>query len=306
MQRFFAFLVPVLALSLVFAACSSSDDSAADDPTPAATSPSDDGGNGGNGGDGGDGGGDDGDGTDGGNGGDGSNGDSGNGDDEGGGGDDDGDGGSGDGGNGDDDGDSGDGGSDNDAPSGLSILSQTAQNLTDTRYRVVYQLTSMDPGEDDISGTFTIASDPPRSSFMLDGNFAGEDTTLLVIMDEEVTYFCGDLGDGSQCLELPSGGSAPFSLPGFFDTDVVLDGVISADGVTITSLPGATYAGISADCYGVDSPDGEGIICVGSDEGQLLFLDIDGADGADFQIEALEVGEPSDADFEPPFPVISF
>jgi len=308
LRRFLALLVPVLALSLVFAACSSND-SDGDSPTPEATAatdddpdddggnggddPDDDGGNGGNGGNGGD----DPDGN-GGNGGNGGSGvddpddDSGNGMDGGNGGDPDDDGGSSGGG--------GDGG-----PAGLNVLAQTAQNLTTTSYRIVYSLMVTEPGEMDVAGTFTIASDPPRSAFTIEGNLGGGETTLMVITDDEVAYFCGDLGDGAQCLQFPSGGSSPIPLPSFFDTDVILDGVISADGVTVTSLPGATYANIAAECYGIDSPDGTGVVCVGSADGQLLFLLIDGADGTDFQLEALEIGEPTDEDFVPLYPIIS-
>ncbi len=294
MRRFLALLVPVLALSLIFAACSSND-SDADSPTPDATAATDDDPNDGGSGDDNDGGNDDLDDNDGGDDPDDDGGNGGNG---------------GNGGDPDDDGDNGgdpddDGGDSGGGPAGLNVLTQAAQNLTTTRYRIVYSLMATEPGELDIAGTFTIASDPPRSAFTIAGNLGGGETMLMLITDEDTAYFCGDLGDGAQCLELPSGGSTPFPLPSFFDTDVLLDGVISADGVTVTSLPGATYANIAADCYGIDSLDGEGVVCVGSVDGQLLFLDIDGADGTDFQLEALEIGEPTDADFEPPYPIIS-
>ena len=60
-----------------------------------------------------------------------------------------------DGGNGgdpDDDGDNGgdpddDGGDSGGGPAGLNVLTQAAQNLTTTRYRIVYSLMATEPGE---------------------------------------------------------------------------------------------------------------------------------------------------------------
>ena len=65
-----------------------------------------------------------------------------------------------------------------------------------------------EPGELDVAGTFTIASDPPRSAFTIAGNLGGGETMLMVITDEDIAYFCGDLGDGAR-----SASSSPRAAP---------------------------------------------------------------------------------------------
>ena len=292
MSRLLRLLLASLAL-LAFAAvaCGDDDDGGAD-PTEVADDgdQGDDDGNGaGNGGDGDS---DDGDSDDG----DSDDGDSGSSDGDGNG---DGDSGSGD----DGDSDSGDDDNGGSLADAFESLSEAAESASGGSFKVTYQITSDIPGEGSTSGTYTIASDPPNSSITISGDFAGQDGNVTLITTEDSVITCFEDAGVGECISFPADapGGGFFEVPDFLATDETLDEFIDEPGVDVTSTGSRTIAGIEADCYHVESVDeGEADVCIG--DNRILFMETSSDEG-DFSFEALESGDPSPADFEPPYDV---
>jgi hypothetical protein len=272
-------LVGLAAVALLGAACGGGDDDAGagDEPTSAAD-------NGGNG--------------NGDSGGDGDAGDSGDGD---AGDDDSGNGDSGNGGNGD-----GDAGDDDSGDGGFSAVMEAASALSpENSYKVTYQMTSEGEPDGAFSGTFTIASDPPRQLFRMEGTFDGVDTILSLISDEDSSVVCVEGDEPGTCISFGSGGSSPFPLPAFFDAPNLVGSFTTADGVSVSSAGSENIAGQAATCYNVTSDEGDAKVCIADDGGRLLSVQFDDGETT-FLLVVVEFGDPSAEDFEPPFDVIDF
>lgn len=213
------------------------------------------------------------------------------------------DGGASDGDDSDGNGDSGDSSDDSDdSASALERLRQTAQQLDQTRFRVVYEMSGSAAGET-YSGTFTMASDPPYRLMAMEGLDAGFGA-LLFVSDGEEDVVCFENQGQGQCFATATDSDAlPIELPFVAEAPELIDSFTSADGVSVTKTSGRTIAGIEADCYRIESPDGEGDICIGEQNGELLYMSFGDAQGT-FTLEAKEFGVPSAEDFEIPYDVV--
>ena len=111
----------------------------------------------------------------------------------------------------------------------------------------------------------------------------------------------------SSCVTVRSGASVAWLATTFSAENLV--STFSKDGTSVKSVAGQTIAGRSAKCYEATSPTGKGTICLDSKNGMLLL--IDGSDTKNGKttktvFKAKEATDsPSDADFNPPYPVTS-
>jgi len=171
------------------------------------------------------------------------------------------------------------------------------ERAADATIKVTYEIT--DGGED--ADEFTIAQDPPR--------FALTSQDTLLIDDGERLITCETSEDG-QCVELPregSGGMAQSILSGFAAPFVAFQAAATA-GIAAYEVTGEDeIAGRDAVCATIEaselpgsSQSGSLRSCIDKETGiLLLFEGEDESGGETTRIEAVDVGEPTDDDFEP-------
>ena len=208
----------------------------------------------------------------------------------------------------DDSGDSGDSGdADSDAgDGGLAAVVSAASALSgENSYKVTYQIKSEGGSDGVLNGTFTLASDPPRQLFRIQGTFDGEELNLTMITDEDSTTLCVEGDEPGVCFSLAAAGASPISMPEFFDAPTFIGTFTTADSVNVSPAGSDNIAGLAATCYNVNSDEGDAKICVADDGGQLLSVQVQDGEMT-FEMVVIEFGSPSDGDFEPPFPVIDF
>ena len=218
-----------------------------------------------------------------------------------------------------DSGDSGDGDSDDSADSGDSddadsdagdgglaaVVSAASALSGENSYKVTYQIKSEGGSDGVLNGTFTLASDPPRQLFRIQGTFDGEELNMTMITDEDSTILCVEGDEPGVCFSLGVAGASPIPMPAFFDAPTFIGTFTTADGVNVSPAGSDNIAGQSATCYNVNSDEGDAKICVADDGGQLLSVQVQDGEMT-FEMIVIEFGSPSDDDFEPPFAVIDF
>ncbi|GAB4322981.1 MAG: hypothetical protein Kow0010_04050 [Dehalococcoidia bacterium] len=203
------------------------------------------------------------------------------------------------------DGGDGNGGDNGDSASALARLRQTAQQLDQSRFRAVYEMSGSGQGAP-FTGTFTLASDPPRQSMAMEGLTGADAGTFIFITDGEKNIVCFEEAGQGQCLSTAADSQAlPIELPFVADAPELIDEFTSADGVSVKKAGDRTIAGISAECYAIESPEGNADVCIGKEDGELLYMHFEDDLGS-FTMEVKEFGQPTDEDFEPPYDVIEF
>ncbi|MDZ7729096.1 MAG: hypothetical protein U5Q44_13380 [Dehalococcoidia bacterium] len=147
----------------------------------------------------------------------------------------------------------------------------------------------------------TFARDGERTMYGIDGTFEGQDSNLTLINDTETTYVCTEEGgSGGTCFEQPGTDTTDFFGGAFtFDREELLNEV-TEQGADVTPAGSRTIAGRDAECYDFSSPDGDGTICIDSEESFIVYTEGEFG-GVSQTMELVEFSEPSDADFEPPF-----
>ena len=198
------------------------------------------------------------------------------------------------------------------AAGGIADLQKASKDLKLADYRVTYETMITDAKGAAPSGTMTMAHKGTKSLIVIDGAF-GEDAKsgkITIINDGTSTFMCTEQGE-KTCLKSKSTGAASNPLLGFataFSAENLVS-TFSKDGTSVKSVAGQTIAGRSAKCYEATGPTGKGTICLDSKNGMLLL--IDGSDTKDGKttktvFKAKEATDsPSDADFNPPYPVTS-
>ncbi len=152
---------------------------------------------------------------------------------------------------------------------------------------------------------------PPKVRVdMLDVGGGGSSPTIIISTPDN-TYSCSQ-ENGEQCLAYP-GTSNPSDILPFlsgFDAAAIQDGLNGLTG-TFTVVPSdEEVAGDSASCISIsgtiDGQDGSGKWCFASN-GLLLFQSQSTSDTtgqpSTFTLQAMDIGTPSDSDFDPPYPV---
>lgn len=163
--------------------------------------------------------------------------------------------------------------------------------------KVTYEMTG-DAASD--IGEMTLSWDPPRFAMLFEGG--------KMIFDEESMIFCDPSGEG--CFSMPSqagagqmgAGLGPFL--GF--TNALAEGRELPDATTTgeTEIAGrtATCATFNASAY-APTMQGEAEYCYDADTELMLRWSGTDAEGNNQTLEAVEVGEPEESDFEPTGPV---
>lgn len=183
-----------------------------------------------------------------------------------------------------------------DATQGFATL---AERGFEARARVSYRVTSAGTEE-----TLTFSSDGQRTAILYPGG-------RVIVTAEGATIACITEGP-AQCFEFPQAAGGAQNLAGAFAGPFV--GLATAFESDAAVVPGFSLtgerdiAGRTATCatfdpsrLAVGTTGGEATLCVDADTGLILLYEVTAEDGS-WRMEALEVGEPSDEDFEPPAP----
>lgn len=200
------------------------------------------------------------------------------------------------------------------AAGGIADLQKASKDLKLADYRVTYETMITDAKGAAPSGTMTMAHKGTKSLIVIDGAVFDEDAkagTITIIDDGTSIFMCSTEQGQKTCLKSKSTGAALNPLLGLATTFSAENLVsrFSKDGTSVKSVAGQTIAGRSAKCYEATGPTGKGTICLDSKNGMLLL--IDGSDTKDGKttktvFKAKEATDsPSDADFNPPYPVTS-
>jgi hypothetical protein len=162
-----------------------------------------------------------------------------------------------------------------------------------TPYRVTYKSTGS-------SDEFTIVNDPPKSAFITGDS--------RYVRDGDKTTVCSGTGGDAQCYEMPAGGAGVESLvTGFFGAYASF---LAADEgkdnpfLDVSNTDDETIAGRDAACAKIEAAklagaEGSIKVCIDKETGVLLLGETE-SNGQTNSIEATDVGEPKDSDFEVP------
>jgi hypothetical protein len=153
--------------------------------------------------------------------------------------------------------------------------------------------------EEAMNGTWTLIQDVAgnRSRFEIDSD--GQSMVMITTADQ--TIACAE----GSCFD--AGGAMGAAIPNI--GDIFTEGINGvqeeAAGGTVRRIDGRTIAGVDAECVEFESADGtEGTACY-AEGGIPLLIEATTTDGP-LRMEATSFStEVSDADFEPPFPVLS-
>jgi hypothetical protein len=168
-------------------------------------------------------------------------------------------------------------------------LLKKAQNAS---YRVTY--TSSGSNDE-----FTISHDPPNSAFI-----AGDSR---YVKSGDTTIACSGSGSDEQCFSMPGGSQGVDAIvQGFFGAyaSLFLANGESNPFFDVKSSDDETIAGRDAKCASVDASklagsEGHVKVCIDKETGILLLGETEGG-GDKSTIEATEVGDPQDSDFDVP------
>ncbi len=195
-----------------------------------------------------------------------------------------------------------DNGDDEESP--LDRLREAAEGETPENYRLVYEMTA-----EDMMIRLTVAAKPPLRMIKLEDQSTETDDVLVVIVDGESNYFCSSEGDAGQCIK-SAGQEGPFgSLDEFLVIDAgrEIEELAAEDDVELQRIGDRTVAGQDAECYEYQSPDGEGELCIGKESNVVLVIDAIGPEGDPVHMEVVDYSDsPADSEFEPPYPIVDF
>jgi hypothetical protein len=180
-----------------------------------------------------------------------------------------------------------------DVTTGNKKYDELIAKAKNTPYRVTYK----NSGSND---EFTVVNDPPKSAFISgDSRF---------VRDGDKTVTCSGSGSDAQCYEMPAGGAGVESLvTGFFGAYASF---LAADEgkdnpfLDVSKSDDETIAGRDATCAKIEAgklagADGSIKVCIDKETGVLLLGETE-SNGEKSSIEATDVGEPKDSDFEVP------
>ncbi len=179
-------------------------------------------------------------------------------------------------------------------------LQELSENWADVSGQITYKFTS--DGEETV---MTFYADPPDKSRT---DFVTDDGTTAIITNGDTSYICTEVDGVGTCLASPADGSADATLPffnDFADPDSIENAVAGANLADAEKFD-EKVAGVDATCFRISGDfqgdEGSATWCF-SDEGLLLRAVFEGSTG-EFSMEATEIGEITDDDFEPPFDVL--
>ncbi len=201
------------------------------------------------------------------------------------------------------------------AASGLADLQNASKHLDAIDFKVTYESSMADSKGTPTVGSMTMAHKGKKNLIVIDGGFlggvSGDNSTgkTTIIDDGTSTFFC--TSQQKTCIKSKAGGTATNPLIGFADSFRAdnLVKTFSKNGYEVKSVAGQKIAGRDGKCYEGKGPDGSGTICLDSKTGILLLIDGTSTVAGQKVKTVLKAKEatdsPSDADFNPPYPVQS-
>lgn len=191
------------------------------------------------------------------------------------------------------------------SPQVAARFGELVRGIENAEYVVSYNVTADAVDTDPFEGALTLYQSPDRTRVDFEAETGGETVEGSTIDTPDKSYVCIDADGEQTCLELSRGTQSPFPIPGDEITETVSDFEDDADQYSVTVADSRVLAGTSAECFDIDGPDGIGTMCFSAD-GVMLLMELDGPEGS-YRMEATEYRTGvSDADFEPPYPIVQF
>jgi len=194
----------------------------------------------------------------------------------------------------------GDGGGDGDG--GVQDLerlaSQAAEEFTG---KITFGITT-EVGGQTTEQEWTLAQRPPDSRFEIVSNEGGQESRTIVIQTAEKSYVCTSAGGSEVCLE----SDQTDQYTGLFDPifDAPKSILQDIDTLGLADQSERDIAGVHANCFSYSLAGAESETCF-SDEGLMLYLRGESA-GSSYTYEAKSAStDVTDADFEPPYEVVT-
>ena len=177
-------------------------------------------------------------------------------------------------------------------------LAELLDKLDDATYRAEYDISGSFGGN--VSGKGVLAGRPPARLFDFDGRTSLGIDRFVIIETGSEYYLCLETQGQKNCAK--DNAAAGLQLPTGLSVDEIFSSIALDPGTSSTEVEGRKIAGRDARCFDVAGVSASGLLCA-ADNGVPLHFE-GTFNGARWQITATKVGEPSDADFEPPFDIV--
>ena len=200
------------------------------------------------------------------------------------------------------------------SPRASQISEEVSKKLKDlgeewakTSVKATYDIASS-TGTETTKSTLVLYGAPPKVRADFVGDVFGTSTQTIVISTPDKTYVCSQEG-GDQCLAYPPSSNVVDVLPflSVFDPGAIEAGLSGLTGNVQIASSSEKVAGDDASCVSAEGniggQDSLAKWCFASN-GLLLFeSSADAAGTSEVTIQATDIGNVSDSDFEPPYPV---
>lgn len=170
--------------------------------------------------------------------------------------------------------------------------------LADATYRVEYDIAGNVAGN--VTGKGILAGRPPARLFDFQGRTSLGINRFVVIETGTNNYLCLDTQGQKNCAKDEAATGLP--LPSGLSVDEIFSSIAVDPGTSAEETDGREIAGVQSRCFNVTGLSSSGLLCATDAGVPMLF---DGKfNGATWKITATKAGNPTDADFEPPFEVV--
>ncbi len=200
------------------------------------------------------------------------------------------------------------------SPGGSQLSDEVSQKLQDlskewanTNAKATYSISDKTNGQTS-NGSLILYWAPPRVRVDISTDSGGTSSQTITIFTPDNTFDCSPAG-GGQCLAYPAVGNAVDALPllSDFDPGTVETAISGFSSDVQVESSNEQVAGNDASCVSatgnLGGQDGSVKSCFGGN-GLLLFeSSADTAGTSEFTFQAMDIGETSDSDFQPPYPV---
>jgi microcompartment protein CcmK/EutM len=183
-----------------------------------------------------------------------------------------------------------------DVTAGLRAL---VERLDLTAFKATYDLATDATGA--LNGELVLASQPPARLLDYDGSTPLGAARVVIIDNGGASFLCLAAQGQQSCARSAAGGPNALGIPFDVSVDELVDAIISGPDVVARDAGTRRLAEAEARCFDVTGSEGSGTLCFDA-RGVPLLVDGQFA-GSRWTIRATALGEPSAADFEPPFPL---
>ena len=152
-----------------------------------------------------------------------------------------------------------------------------------------------------LKGRLVLSNQPPARLLDYDGSTPLGTARVVIIDNGGASFLCLSAQGQEYCSRSAAGGPNALGIPFDVSVDDLVDEIISGPDVVARDAGTRRLAGAEARCFDVTGSEGSGTLCFDA-RGVPLLVDGQFA-GSRWTIRATALGEPSAADFEPPFPL---